>query len=87
MRAQPRDRHHDDLPLLERDPPRMGLRRVGIRLDDPSSPPQSVAGQALGGELGAREVRDPPLGAGNRDTPSRSIAFQTSLRTWSLDRI
>jgi hypothetical protein len=62
--AQPRHCHHEALALLEREPSRVGLGRVRVRLDRLRPHPRRVLGQPVGGRLGACEVRDPALSAG-----------------------
>ena len=86
--AQARHRHHERLALLEREPPRMGLGRVGIGLDRLRLLPGRVAREPLGGAAGVGEVGDPLAGrrgSGRRppvpSLPTRSGGSPPSTRT------
>ena len=67
--AQARDRHHERLALRQRQPPHVGLRRVGVGLDRLGVGPGGMAREPLGGLLGPGEVGDPPVGAGEAGDP------------------
>src|SRR5215212_2579748 len=60
--AQSRDGHHQGLPLLQGEPPGVGLRRVRVCLHHPRAFPGAVSHELLRGELRSREIRNPPLG-------------------------
>ena len=86
--AQPRHRHHDRLALLERPAAGMRLGRVRVCLDHPGALPRAVPGELLAAaSLAPAKLGIRPSAPGNRETPSRSIAFQTARLAWSLDRI
>ena len=57
------------LPSSSARAPGVGLRRVRVHLDHLGALPEPVAGELLGRELGAGEVRDPALGPGKAGDP------------------
>ena len=86
--AQPRHRHHEHLALLEREPARVRLGRVGVGLERLGA--RSTRGcraSRSAAPLAPAKFGIRPSAPGKRDTPSRSIARQTSARTSSLERI
>ena len=84
--AQPRDGHHERLALLEREPAGVGLGRVGVRLDRLGALPGRMCRAAARRQPARRRSSGSGPGRpGKRETPSRSIAFQTERRMASLD--
>ena len=62
--AQARDRHHERLALLEREPPRMRLGGVRVGLDRLRLLPGRVARESLAGCTGIGEVGNPLASSG-----------------------
>ena len=76
------------LALLERQAAGVGLRRVGVGLDHLRRASRAGARRAsAAASLAPAKLGIRPSAPGKRETPSRSIAFQTARRTWSLERI